>query len=177
MPKLSIRDLDLNGKRLGNPGGGDWLYAVLHDNGANADYLVVEWHNAQKKGDAGTAYSFQVWIQLHVEHITFAYADPPFTGDTSSASIGFENRSGTLGASYLYHGAGQLPEPGAELALSAVFDSAQFGFDVQAPHALRGCAAATNTVALANAAQTLTATATASTNLFGPCLFLGLINR
>ena len=105
-------DLDLHGNRDGDSGGGDWLYAVLHDSGSNADYLVVEWHDAQKKGDGGTAYSFQVWVQLNTEHITFAYDTPAFTGDTSSATVGFENSNGTLGHSYLYNGAGQVPRAG-----------------------------------------------------------------
>ena len=139
---------------------------------------MVEWHNAEKKNTLGTtAYSFQVWIQRFTEHITFAYAHAPFTGTTSSASIGFENSDGTLGASYLDNGTGQVPGADDELGLSAVFATAQLGFDVQAPHAQRGCASVTNTVALANGAGTLTDTAVGRTNLFGPCQFLALISR
>src|SRR6185369_17821035 len=99
-------DLDLQGQPGDLFGGGDWLYALLHVR-QSADYLVVEWHDAQKKGDGGSAYSFQVWVQLNTEHITFAYATPAFAGDTSSATVGFENSDGTLGHSYLYNGAGQ----------------------------------------------------------------------
>jgi uncharacterized repeat protein (TIGR01451 family) len=170
---------DLHLKGTYDSGGGDWLWATVSDNGA--DYLVVEWHIAQKKSDSGSFYSFQVWIQRFVEHITFAYpyATPAFTGDTSSASIGFENSNGTLGSAYLYNGAGQVPGPGAELELDLghAFASAQFGFDVRAPHALRGCVSVANTVVLANDSGTLTDAASALTNLFGPCQFLALISR
>jgi uncharacterized repeat protein (TIGR01451 family) len=170
-------DLDLDGKSPNDTGGGDWWYGVLHDNGSNADYLVVEWHHAQKKGDAGTDYTFQVWVQLHVEHITFAYATPAFTGDTSSATVGFENSSGTLGNAnaYLYNGAGQVPASGDELQLVANFDVAQLGFDVKGLSSLPGCATVTNTADLALLSGTHSATATTAT--FGPCLFLPLINR
>ncbi len=173
-------DLDLDGKALGDPGGGDWWYGVIHNNGTQADYLVVEWHHAQKKFDDGTDYNFQVWIQLHAEHITFAYATPAFTGDTSSATVGFENSDGTLGHTYLFNGAGQVPASGSELALVADFDTALLGFDVRGRSSLPGCSTLTNTVNLARPIGTVSTTATtasASTATFGPCLHLPLISR
>ena len=173
-------DLDLDGKMLGDPGGGDWWYGIQHNGITGADYLVVEWHHAQKKGDTGTDYNFQVWIQLHVEHITFAYDTPAFTGDTSAATVGFENSDGTLGHSYLYNGAGQLPAAGSELALVAHFDTAVLGFDVTGLPGLPGCATITNTVDLARPTGTVSTTATtasATTATFGPCLYLPLITR
>jgi uncharacterized repeat protein (TIGR01451 family) len=168
-------DLDLKGSASGDPGGGDWFYAVLHDVGTNADYFVVEWRNAQKKNDGGTSYSFEVWIQLHAEHITFAYDH--LTGSTSSATIGFENSNGTLGHSYLYNGTGSVPAPGDKLGLVAEFDTAQFGFGVRAHHDLRGCLSLTNTVILSNAPGTIITSTAAASNVFGPCLSLPLISR
>ena len=168
-------DLDLKGSAVLDPGGGDWFYAVLHDAGTNADYFVVEWRNAQKKNDGGTSYSFEVWIQLHAEHITFAYDH--LTGTTSSATIGFENSNGTLGHSYLYNGTVSVPAPGDELELESHFYTAQFGFDVRAHHVPRGCSPLANTVILSNGPGTLAASATATTYIFGPCLFLPWISR
>jgi uncharacterized repeat protein (TIGR01451 family) len=155
--------------------GGDWYFVVEHDSGANVDYLVVEWHNAQKKGVGGTAYSFQVWIQLNVEHITFAYQ--PLIGSTSTASVGFENSDGTLGKSYVYPGAGSVPGPPAELQIMAIFDTALLGYDVQAQHGLQGCSLITNTVNLSNAPGSVLTSATANTSTFGPCLLMPLVAR
>ena len=173
-------DLDLDGQAALDAGGGDWWYGVQHNGITGADYLVVEWHHAQKKGDGGTDYNFQVWIQLHVEHITFAYGTPAFTGDTSSATVGFENSNGTLGHSYLYNGAGQVPASGSELRLVTDFDVATLGFDVVGQAGLRGCSTLTNTVDLAKpsgAANTTPLTAAATTATFGPCLFLPVLAR
>ena len=169
-------ELDLHGKDGDVSGGGDWLYATVHDVGTDADYLVVEWHNAQKEGDAATAYSFQVWVQLQAEHITFAYATPAFIGDTSTATVGFENSDGTLGHSYLYNGAGTLPADGATLRFVALYDTLQLGFDVRAQHDLRGCSSITNTANISGPSGAFD-TAAASVLIFGPCVFLPLINR
>src|SRR5258708_7963031 len=165
-------ELDLNGNSAIDLGGGDWLYAVLHDVGTNADYLLVEWHNAQKEGVPGTAYSFQVWVQLLAEHITFAYPNPGFTGTTSSATVGFENSTGTLGHSYLFDGTGQVPGADTELRLVGDYDTVQLGFGARAQHNLRGCSSITNSVDLTNGAGTLDAAAAATINTFGPCAFL-----
>jgi uncharacterized repeat protein (TIGR01451 family) len=169
-------ELDLHGKDGDVFGGGDWLYAVLQDSGSKADCLVVEWHDAQKEDVSGTAYSFQVWVQLQTEHITFAFANPAFVGDTSSATVGFENSDGTLGHSYLYNGVGQMPSPGTELQINAVYDTAQLGFDVRAQHNLHGCSTITNLANLSGAGGALDSAA-ATVNVFGPCEFLPLINR
>jgi uncharacterized repeat protein (TIGR01451 family) len=154
---------------------GGWYYGVLHDNGANVNYLVVEWHNAQKKGDSGTSYSFQVWIQLGAEHITFAYAG--LSGSTTPATIGFENSNGTLGHSYLYNGAGSVPGAGSQLQIVAAYTTALLGYDVQVQPGLRGCSQVSNTVSLSGSPSSVAATATASTALFGPCLFLPSVRR
>jgi len=153
---------------------GGWYYGVLHDNGANVNYLVVEWHNAQKKGDSGTSYSFQVWIQLGAEHITFAYAG--LSGSTTPATIGFENSNGTLGHSYLYNGAGSVPGAGSQLEIVADYTTALLGYDVQVQPGLRGCSRISNTVSLSGSSS-VAAMATASTALFGPCLFLPFVGR
>jgi uncharacterized repeat protein (TIGR01451 family) len=166
-------DLDLNGSDPVDMGGGDWYYGVVQE-AANL-YLVVEWHNAQKKHDASRSYSFQVWIQQHTEHITFAYDH--LTGTTSSATIGFENSNGTLGYSYLFNGAGSVPAPADELELKSRFYTAQFGFVVKAHHVTRGCSPLANTVILSNGPGTLSASASAATYIFGPCLFLPWISR
>jgi uncharacterized repeat protein (TIGR01451 family) len=165
-------DLDLNGASPTDPGGGDWYYGVEQ---SNVDYLVVEWHNAQKKSVPGTAYSFQIWIQLHAEHITFAYQ--VLTGDTSSATVGFEDGSGTLGHSYLFDGAGTVPAPGDELQLVGNFDTARLGYDARAHHGLPDCSLITNTVNLSNGPGSITASAVVTTPLKGPCLFLPFIAR
>jgi len=170
-------DLDLNGNSSTDTGGGDLLYAVLHDSGSNADYLVVEWHDAQQSGNPGTAYSFQVWIQLNAEHITFAYDTPAFIGDTTSATVGFENSDGTLGHSYLHNGTGQVPADGAELQLSAVYSATVLGFQARAKHGLRGCAPIINTASVSNGAGTHQGTAAVAVNVFGPFEFLPVINR
>ena len=168
-------DLDLNGARPGNPGGGDWYYGLEHDNGANADYFVVEWYRAQKKGDSNTAYTFQIWIQLNAEHITFVYN--ALIGDTLSDTIGFENGDGTLGHSYLYNGTGTVPASGDQLQLVAVFDTALLGYDVHVQPDLPNNTLITNTVQLSNGPGTLTATAAAVTTVKWPTLFLPLIAR
>jgi hypothetical protein len=146
----------------------------LHDNGSSADYLVVEWHNAKKEGGGGI-YSFQVWVQLLTEHITFAYPNPAFTGTTSSATVGFENSDGTLGHSYLFDGTGQVPAAGSELGLVAEYDAVPLGFGAQAQHTLRGCSSITNSVDLTNGAGTVHAAGAATVNTFGPCILLPFV--
>jgi uncharacterized repeat protein (TIGR01451 family) len=170
-------ELDLNGTDPGDSGQGDWYYAVLHNGITQANYFVVEWHDAQKKGDGGKSYSFQVWVQLQAEHITFAYADPAFSGDTSSATVGFENSDGTLGSSYLYGNSGQVPAAGSTLGLVLNFDTRQLGFDARAQHSLRGCRSITNTASITNQSGILNAAASARVALLGPCEFLPVIYR
>ena len=165
-------ELVLKGSTISDTATGDWLFGFLPYN--SAEYLVVEWHNAQKETAPLTAYSFQVWIQLGAEHITFAYEG--LSGITSPATIGFENSNGTLGYSYLYNGSRMVPAPGSELQLKAVFYTAPLGFDVQARHDLRGCGF-TNVVKLSNEAGDLTAAASAFTSAFGPCLDLPSVSR
>lgn len=163
-------DLDLKGNASTDTGRGEWYYGVLQSS-ANI-YLVVEWHDAQLNGDNTTHYSFQVWIQLYTEHITFAYLN--LTGPTTTTSIGFENSDGTLGASYLYHGDHVPPGPGTQLQINGRYTTAALGYSVKASQSLRGCSRLTNTV---NLAGTRSDSATTTTAVFGPCLFLPAFYR
>jgi len=163
-------DFDLAGRNGDPTGGGDWLWEVRSGTGtdSNATYLVVEWHNAQRKSELASADSFQVWIQLYGENIQFAYHS--LTGTKSSAKIGFENSDGTLGHSYLYNGTGHVPGAGAALRLSATYTTAQLGFRARAKPGLRGCTPIINTANLSTGAGTLRAMAVASVNMDGLCL-------
>lgn len=110
-------DLDMDGTASNDPGGGKWYYAELTD-GTN-DYFVLEWQNAELYDGPTSTYSFQLWIKYGTDEIWFTYDH--LTGDTSTATVGFENGDGTVGQSYYYNGTGSLPSNAIDLAISKVF--------------------------------------------------------
>lgn len=104
-------DLDFDGGD--GFGGGAWYVAFLTD-GVD-DYTVFEWENAQLFADPSSCYTFQIWIVDGTDDIWFTYGD--ITGDTSFATVGFEDVAGLVGESYYYDTTGTLPTPGVDLRI------------------------------------------------------------
>jgi subtilisin family serine protease len=97
--------------------GGNWYVGVL---GAGPNqYTVYEWANVPRFGDAGSTFSFQIWVQNGPSgNIWFAY--DVFSGDTGDGTVGAENADGTVGESYYYDGAGSLPWGSSGLQVRSV---------------------------------------------------------
>jgi uncharacterized repeat protein (TIGR01451 family) len=94
-------DYDLDGGD--GEGGGTWYAANLTD-GVN-HWRVFEWENAQRWGEEGTAFTFQVWLKTDYEDISFTYGllNGPMTG----SSVGAENADASAGDSWYFNdGAG-----------------------------------------------------------------------
>lgn len=108
---------------------GNWYVAGLTD-GVN-NYTVFEWEDVPKFGDLSSTATFQLWIQDGTDNIWFAYDG--FTGDTSTATVGAEDSTGSSGALYYFDGAGTLPSSANDLLVEFFLsDPAEFSFQVVA---------------------------------------------
>jgi subtilisin family serine protease len=87
----------------------DFYYASLND-GVN-DWLVLEWYNASVWGSStGETYTFSVWINLDSNEVFYNYAD---VGSLPSyLTVGMEDISGSIGASYHFNGEGSAVTTG-----------------------------------------------------------------
>jgi hypothetical protein len=101
------------------------------------NYTVIEWQNANLRGNPGALYSFEIWIQNGTNQITFAYG--PMNADVSNPTtygytIGAENPDGTAGGSYYYYDAaaqttaGSPPAQGTDLNLLNDFSFSSMSF-------------------------------------------------
>lgn len=97
-------DLDMT------PGGGGGEIYLASVNVSGFVFTVFEWEDAEQWGDDSSSYSFQIWMYDGTDLMWFTYGH--LTGDTSTASVGFEDSNGAVGFEYYYNGAGTLPTPG-----------------------------------------------------------------
>lgn len=91
--------------------GGNWYVAVLAA-GPN-QYTVYEWENVPRFGDAGSTFTFQIWVNNGTDNIWFVYDG--FAGDTTDGTVGAENSDGTIGDTWYFEGAGTSPWGGPDL--------------------------------------------------------------
>ncbi|WP_414901000.1 PEPxxWA-CTERM sorting domain-containing protein [Sphingomonas flavalba] len=97
-------DLDLNA-------GGAMRIGTLSS--GSRSWLVFDWANMALVG-GGTA-SFQVWMGLGVDEVTFAYGDVTIP---TQLTIGAQDASGTVGTNYAFNGAGSLPGKNTQLRVT-----------------------------------------------------------
>ncbi len=110
-------DLDLSG--------GPGIFATNLTDGVNT-WLVIEWRDARNFGTNETN-TFQVWIGVNgVEDIVFEY-EKTTGGDFGFLTIGANDISGLIGATYYLNGAGTLPGQGDTLRVTTQ------GFQVPVP--------------------------------------------
>ncbi|HEY52576.1 MAG TPA: S8 family serine peptidase [Caldilineae bacterium] len=94
-------DFDLDGGD--GEGGGTWYAANLTD-GVN-NWRVFEWENAERWGEEGTAFTFQVWLKTDYEDISFTYG--LLNGPMAGSSVGAENADASAGDNWYFNdGAG-----------------------------------------------------------------------
>jgi hypothetical protein len=93
--------------------GGNWYLGALTDGVSTWD--VFEWENAPRFGDAGSTFSFQIWLERGTDNIHFTFG--PFVGDTGDGTVGAENGDGTVGDTWYFDGTGTLPWGGGDLGV------------------------------------------------------------
>lgn len=91
---------------------GNWYLAVLND--GVSDWIVAEWENVPLFGDPTASHSFQVWMQSGTNNIWFVYGGITNAGGIP-LTVGIEDATGTVGASYFFNGAGTSPAVGTDL--------------------------------------------------------------
>jgi len=96
--------------------GGNWYIGALTDGVSVWD--IFEWENVPRYGDAGSTFSFQIWLERGSGNIHFTYGS--YAGDTGDATVGAENDDGTVGDTWYYDGAGTLPWGGSDLGVFSV---------------------------------------------------------
>lgn len=96
--------------------GGNWYVAVLTA-GPN-QYTVYEWENAPQWSNPAVTFTFQVWVLNGTDQVWFVYEDLPSV--PFFTTVGAENDSGTIGASYYSNGVGTLPAVGTDLTINSV---------------------------------------------------------
>lgn len=95
--------------------GGELRIGRLTD-GARA-WLVIDWFEVVNFADL-QANSFEIWIGLNgIEDITFVYGVVG-RGDLGFLTVGANDVTGLVGASYYFNGAGTLPIAGTELRVT-----------------------------------------------------------
>jgi subtilisin family serine protease len=105
-----------------NPAFGGAIFADLIQDGDGNQWIVVEWEAVREYSQPRTA-TFQIWIGVAgdaspVEDISFAYGTIQGNGDGGLLTVGAENPNGTSGGTTYYNGAGTLPTPATELAVT-----------------------------------------------------------
>jgi hypothetical protein len=84
-------------------------------------WIVVDWAGVRNFSNA-TTNSFEIWIGIDGddhpgEDITYVYAAVG-SGDSGFLTVGAEDKTGTVGATFYFNGAGTLPTSGTELRVS-----------------------------------------------------------
>lgn len=103
-----------------NPAFGGAIRAGVLTDGADR-WIVVDWEGVANYSDR-LPNSFQVWIGESGdanpgEDITFAYG-PVTGGDLGFLTVGAQDISRTVGATYYYNGSGILPTEGTQLRIT-----------------------------------------------------------
>ena len=94
--------------------GGEWYLGTLTD-GTN-NYDVFEWKGVPRWGTSGTqTASFQIWLMRGTDQIWFEYAS--ISTAWTTATVGVEDASGSVGEQYYYNGGGTKPSPSFALVV------------------------------------------------------------
>jgi uncharacterized repeat protein (TIGR01451 family) len=160
-------DLDLDG---GDGIGGGTLYMAPVTDGVHV-YTVLEWENAQLKGDPSSHFTFQVWIRNGSDDIWFTY--DTMTGNLDQATVGIENVYGNVGASFYYNGSGTAPAKGTSLKILTIPDSVTFTYEIEAAQLAKG--EITNIVEATNTRNNLTLRAETRTGIRSSRIWLPMI--
>jgi hypothetical protein len=96
---------------LNQEAGGETYAAILTD--GTTDWIVLEWENVPTFDNNSEQQTFQIWIELGNEAISFEYGDTEGDGDGVGLTVGAENRDGSSGAEY----GGGIPDAGDELSV------------------------------------------------------------
>jgi hypothetical protein len=104
-----------------NPGAGGALRIATLTDGVDT-WIVVDWAGVPNFTSLATTNSFEVWIGVAGdgnpgEDITFVYGAVG-SGDGGLLTVGAEDKTGTVGATFYLNGAGTLPTSGTELRVS-----------------------------------------------------------
>lgn len=106
-----------------------------------SSWLVIDWASVYPflgsgSGSTEPRYSFELWIGLGgTEDVTFAYDTLAGNGGGGLLSVGAEDATGTVGATYYHNGVGTLPTNGSTLRVTTS------GFPVPEPATLAMVAA------------------------------------
>jgi hypothetical protein len=96
--------------------GGALRIGVLTD-GVDS-WIVADWENVPNRSDNSILNSFQVWIGINgVEDIAFVYGVVG-AGNGGLLTVGAEDQTGTVGATYYFNGAGTLPNSRTDLRVT-----------------------------------------------------------
>jgi hypothetical protein len=95
-----------------NPGAGGGLRAGVLTDGVD-NWLVLDWDGVPTFGTSQTQ-SFEIWIQLTAEAITYSYGTVTGTGSPDGLTVGAENRDGSSGVNL-----GFVPAAGNEFVITA----------------------------------------------------------
>ena len=119
-------DLDLDGTSPTDAGKGTWSAAYVTLGPDSPTWFVAEWTNVARYGAdfAGTAHTFQVWIEGGGSRIFMVYG--PNTATEAALTVGGENAEGTAGTNVYVdttrsdgpNGTGRPPKEGDILAVT-----------------------------------------------------------
>jgi hypothetical protein len=95
-----------------NPAAGGGVRIGILTDGVD-DWLIVDWEGVPTFGTTQLQ-SFQIWIQLTAEAITYSYGTITGTGSSDGLNVGAENRDGSSGVNL-----GAVPAAGDEYIVTA----------------------------------------------------------
>jgi hypothetical protein len=95
-----------------NPAAGGGVRIGILTDGVD-DWLIVDWAGVPTFGTTQLQ-SFQIWIQLTAEAITYSYGTITGTGSSDGLNVGAENRDGSSGVNL-----GAVPAAGDEYIVTA----------------------------------------------------------
>lgn len=104
-----------------DPGAGGAVRIGVLTDGVD-HWLVVDWEGVRNAGDA-TLNSFQMWIGTDTdanpaEDVSFAYGSVG-AGNAGLLTVGAQDVTRTVGATYYFNGAGTLPVQGTQLRVTS----------------------------------------------------------
>jgi len=93
-------------------------------------HYVLEWNAIPLKNHTDTTATFQMWIEKGSDNVWFAYpSGGPLNGSTiPNATIGGEDKTGTMGANYYYNGTGTMPDGSVDVWVGLKPETKTFGY-------------------------------------------------
>lgn len=87
------------------------------------EWIVIDWDQVANFANSSARNSFEIWIGINGdanpgEDITFTYGAVT-SGAGGLLTVGAQDATGTVGATYYFNGAGTLPTNGTELRVTA----------------------------------------------------------